>query len=54
MKSPAMSLPRKDLIPKQDNNRLITDKDQNFPPHLSKFPPVFISIINKAHDHNST
>ena len=53
MKSPAMSPPRKYLIPKQDNNRSKTDKDQKFPPHLAKFPPGFKSLINKAHDHNS-
>ena len=54
MKSPAMSPPRKDLIPKQDTNRLSTEKDQNFPPHLANFPPGLKSLINKAHDHNNT
>ena len=41
IKSPTMLPPRKDLIPNQDNNRLSTEKDQSFPPHLEKFPPGF-------------
>ena len=48
-----MQPPRKDLIPNKDNNILSTKKDQSFPPHLENFPPVFKSLINKAHDHDS-
>ena len=31
MKSPAISTPRKDPIPNQDINRLITEKDPSLP-----------------------
>ena len=54
MKSPAMSPLRMYPIPNQDINRLITEKDQSLPLHLAKFPPEFKSLINEAHDHNST
>ena len=54
MKSPAMSPPRKDLIPNQDINRLITKKYQSFSPHLANFPPRFKTLINDAHGTNST
>ena len=37
MKSPAMLPSRKDTIPNQDINRLITEKYQSIPPHLSIF-----------------
>ena len=39
MKSPAMSPTRNDPIQNQDNNRLITKKDQILPPHLATHPP---------------
>ena len=54
MKSPAMSPPRKDPIPTQDINRLISKKDKILPPHLAKYPPGFKLLINDAHDPNST
>ena len=54
MKPPAMLPPRKYMIPNQDNNRLITKKYQSFLPYLETFPCEFKSIINEAHDHNST
>ena len=54
MKSPAMSPPRKDPIPNQYINRLITEKDHFFPKHLAKIPPGFKSLLNDAHDPNST
>ena len=53
-KSLAILPPRKCQIPNQDINRLITEKDQSLPLHLAKFPPEFKSLINEAHDHNST
>ena len=34
MKSPAMSPPRKDTIPNQDNNRIINEQDTIIPPLL--------------------
>ena len=49
-----MSLPRNYPIPNQDINILITEKYQSIPLHLEKFPPGFKSLINEAHDHNST
>ena len=49
-----MTPSRKDPIPNQDINRLITKKYQSLPPHLAKFPPVFKYLIYGANDPNST
>ena len=49
-----MSPHRKNPIPDQDINRIITEKYQTFPPHLVKFPPRLKSLLNYAHDLNST
>ena len=54
MESPAMFPPRKDTILYQYINRIINEKYQSLPPYLTKFPPGFKSLINVAHDHNST
>ena len=54
IKLPAMFLPRKDPIPIQDNDRLITKKDPIIPPHLAKYPPWYKLLINDAHETNST
>ena len=54
MKSPAMLPPRKEPITNQYINRLITEKDQSLTQHLETFPLGFESLINEAHDHNST
>ena len=54
MKPTAMLPPRKDPIPNQDINILITKKYQILSPHLAKFPPGFKSLINDANDPNST
>ena len=54
MKSPAISPPRKDLIPNQDINRLITKQGPSIPPIKAKYPPVFKPLFNDAYDHNST
>ena len=53
MKSTTMLLPRRYPIPNQDNNRIITGKYQNFPPHLAKILPIFKSLVNEAYDPNS-
>ena len=39
VKSPAMSPPRKDPIPNQYINRLITEQDPSIPPIIAKYPP---------------
>ena len=39
MKSPAISPPRKDPIPNQDNNILITKQDPSLPPNIERYPP---------------
>ena len=54
MKSPTMSHPKKDPIPNQDINRLITEQDPILPLIQSKYPPVFKPLFNYAHDPNST
>ena len=54
MKSPAISPPRKDPISNQDINRLISKKYQSLTQHLSKYTPGYGSLINYAHDPNST
>ena len=56
MKSLAASPPRKDPIPNQDMNMLITVKYQSLPPQLPKFRPRYKSLRNKADDdcHYST
>ena len=53
-KSPATSPPIKYPTPNQYINRLITKKDPSLPPHLSKYPPVYKSLINDAHNPNIT
>ena len=53
MRSPAMSPPRKYPIPNQDINILITEKS-NYSATFRKNPPGFKSLINEAHDPNST
>ena len=54
MKLPAMSPPRKYPIPNQDIKRLITEKYASLPPHLSKYPPGYKSLLNDAHEPNIT
>ena len=49
-----MSPPRKDSIPNQDINRLITEQFPSIPPIISKYPPGYKSLFNDAHDPNST
>ena len=54
MKSPAISPPRKDPIPNQDNNILITKQDPSLPPNIERYPPWYKSLFNVTHDQNST
>ena len=54
IKSPAMSPPRKDPITNQYTNIFSTKKYQSLPPHLEKYPPGYKSLLNDAHDPNST
>ena len=49
-----MSPPINYPITNQDNNRLVTKKDQSLPPHLSKYPPGYKSLLNGTRDQNST
>ena len=49
-----MSPTRNDIIQNQDNNRSITKKYQNFPPHLANPPPGFKPLLNDTHNPNST
>ena len=53
MKSPAMSPPRKDPIPNQDINRLITQQDPSDPPIIEKYTTVYKPLFNDTHDLNS-
>ena len=54
IKSPAMSPPRKDPITNQYTNIFSTKKYQSLPLHLEKYPPGYKSLLNDAHDTNST
>ena len=54
MKSPAMSPPKKDPIPYEDINILITKQDPSLPPIMEKYPPVYKPLFNDKHDSNST
>ena len=49
-----MSPLRKDTIPNQDINRLITKKYPSLPPIKEKHPTGFKPLFNDAHDPNST
>ena len=49
-----MSPPRKDPITNQYTNIFSTKKYQSLPPHLEKYPPGYKSLLNDAHDPNST
>ena len=56
IKSLAAWPPRKDHVPNKYNNTLLIEKDKRLLLHVPNFPPVFISLINKAADdyHEST
>ena len=54
MKSPAMSPPRKDPIPNQYNNILITKQDPSLLPIMEKYPPGYRPLFKDTHDPNST
>ena len=49
-----MSTPRMDPIQNLDSNRLINEKDPILLSYLSKYPPGYKSLLNDAHDPNST
>ena len=46
--------PIKDPITNKYINISITKKYPSFPPHLEKYPPRYKSLLNAAHDSNST
>ena len=54
MKSPAVSPPREDTIPNQDNNILITEQDPSLTPIMEKYPHKYKPLFNNTHDPNST
>ena len=54
MKSPAMYPSRKDNIPNQDINRIITKQDPTLPPIIEKYPLGYKPIFNDTHDPNIT
>ena len=54
MRSPAMSPPRKDPIPNQDSNRIITQQDPILPPLLQKYPTGYKPLFNNTHYPNKT
>ena len=49
-----MSPPRKDPIPIQYINILITQQDPSLLPIISKYPTVYKPLFNDMHDPNST
>ena len=49
-----MSPPRKDQIPNQDINRLITEEDPSLPPIIEKYPLGYEQLFNDTHDPNGT
>ena len=49
MKPPEMSPPKKDPIPNQDSNRIITQQDPILPPLLEKYPTRFKPLFNHTH-----
>ena len=54
MKSPAMYPPRKDPIPNQYINKLITKQDPSLPPIIEKHTPGYKPLFSDIHDPNST
>ena len=54
MKSPAVSPPREDTIPNQDNNILITEQDPSLTTIMAKYPHKYKPLFNDTHDPNST
>ena len=54
MKSSAMSPPRKDPIPNQYINILITQQDLSLPPIIERYPTLYKPLFNCNHDPNST
>ena len=53
MASPSMSPPRKDPIPDQYINRLITKQDPSLTPIKARYPTGFKSLFNDTHNPNS-
>ena len=54
MKSPAMYPPRKDPIPNQYINILVTQQDTSLPPIITKYPTGYKPLFNDTHDQNSS
>ena len=54
MKSPATSSTRKDPIPNQDINRLMTRQDPSISPIIAKYPTGYKPLFIDTHDPNST
>ena len=52
MKSPEISPPRKDPIPNQDINILITEPYPSLPLIIEKYPPGYQPLFNNTHDPN--
>ena len=49
MKLPVMSPPKKDPIPNQDINRIITQQDPILQPILAKYPTRYKPLFNDTH-----
>ena len=49
-----MSPSRKDPIPNQYINRIITQKYPSLPPIIAKYPTVYESLFNDMNDTNIT
>ena len=49
-----MPPPRKDPIPNQDSNRIVTQQDSILPPILEKYPIGYKPLFNNTHYPNNT
>ena len=49
-----MSPQRKDPIPNQDSNKIITQQDPILPPLLEKYPTGYNPLFNDTHNPNKT